>query len=225
MKKELFLVAFIGFLIWNCKQQADAAKPKVDELVTEAKTTSQIPSIVEELFEFANVSHTATTDINELMLFKEIDQKELIHEIDMDRAVSLYKQLMKRKESTSFPIFEIKGAETAILSIQGIGYGGAIWAKVLVDKNTLEIKKIAFDHKAESEGYGAAMTGASFENQFVGNTIDFDKNNFRLERQIEKRTDDGSIVEGISGATMTSEAVVEMVNIGLRRYKAYLLGH
>lgn len=85
---------------------------------------------------------------------------------------------MKREQAVSLPIFEIKGTETVILPLQGVGFGGAIWAKVLVDRKALEIEKIEFEHKAESDGYGAAMTESSFERQFDGVKINLDEHTF-----------------------------------------------
>ncbi|MFT6795771.1 MAG: Na+-transporting NADH:ubiquinone oxidoreductase subunit C [Maribacter sp.] len=39
---------------------------------------------------------------------------------------------------------------------------------------------------------------------------------------MEKRIDDGTIVDGISGATMTSQSIVKMLNYGLQNYHGYL---
>jgi len=53
--------------------------------------------------------------------------------------------MMKRQNTTSWPIFEIRNTDTAILPVGGIGFWGAIWAKVLMDRRTLEIKKLNLD--------------------------------------------------------------------------------
>jgi Na+-transporting NADH:ubiquinone oxidoreductase subunit C len=139
----------------------------------------------------------------------------------MKEGVKLYQRMMLPNKTYTFPIFEIKNTDTTILPVRGMGFGGPIWAIVSVDINTREIRRIEFEHKAESDGYGAAMTQSSFEDKFVGTVIDFEKSTFTLQRNIEKRVDAGTIIDGISGATMTSKAVVEMVNLGLNKYKVY----
>lgn len=217
----MFLIILLS-LMWNCKENTDTKKPKIEEAKQEAKVISKISPVIKELGQFADLVLTDSTDVNDLIFFKEIDGKGAVTEIDMERAVTLYNNMTKRGPVISFPIFEIKDAETAILPIQGAGFGGAIWAKVLIDRNSLEIKKIAFDHKAESDGYGAAMTQTSFEDQFVGTEINLEQNTFRLQKAIEKAVDDGQIIDGISGATMTSQGVIEMMNEGLREYSGYL---
>lgn len=221
MKTKLLFLLFVP-LILNCKQNPDTVKPKAEEIKKEVKTTSEVPPIVKELMQFADLTLTDSTAVNELILFKEIDGSGAIIEIGMGRAAVLYKKMMKREQATSLPIFELKNTNMAVIPIQGVGFGGAIWAKVLADRTTLEIKKITFEHQAESEGYGDAMTQSSFENQFVGTKINLDQNTFTLQGNMEKRIDDGTIINGISGATMTNRGVLEMVNEGMKGYRNYL---
>ena len=210
------------FLFWNCKEEPKTDKPKVEETVKEEKTILPIHPVMVELGKFVDVVFLDIPSIHQSIVFKKIDEKQAVTIININEAVALYSKIMKREQVVSLPIFEIKNTDNTILSIQGIGFGGPIWAKVLVDKKTLKIKKIEFDYKAESEGYGAAMTQSSFEDKFIGTRIDFKKNTFTLKKNIENRIDDGVIIDGIGGATMTSESVVEMVNYGLQKYRGYL---
>ena len=213
------LLVFFG---WACKEKPDKVKPKVEEAKKPSKAIIKVSPTIKELAKFADLPLTDATDINELILFREIDINGVVTEIDDDRAVALYKKMTKRGAAISFPIFEIKNNDTAIIPLQGVGFGGAIWAKVLIDRNTLEIKKIAFEHKAESDDYGGAMTQTSFENQFIGKKINLEEKTFWLQKAIEKSNDDGHLIDGISGATVTNEGIVEMLNVGLQRYRNYL---
>lgn len=221
MKRKivLMLLVLIGL---GCKQNRETQNSEPVDTNLETETISDVSPITKELIEFADLVVTDSTDVNELIVFKEIDSSGSINEINSTKAIALYKKMTKRQEVTSLPIFELKNKNTTILLIKGVGFGGAIWAKVLVDRTTLEIKDIAFEHQAESEGYGAAMTQSSFENQFVGAKIDFDQHTYTLQRNIEKRMDNGTIINGISGATITNQGVIEMMNQGLQPYKRYL---
>ena len=171
---------------------------------------------------FANFTFSDSTIVNEFFLFKEVNENGTVETVDVNRVIGLYIKMTKRETSTSWPVFEIKDTDKAILFVQGIGFGGPIWSKVLVDKKMLQIKKIAFEHKAESEGYGAVFTQNIFENQFVGVKINLDEYSFTLKKNIEKRRDDGVAINGISGATMTSQSALEIINYGLRKYHGYL---
>tara|TARA_R110001592_G_scaffold304426_2_gene576896 strand:- start:381 stop:1052 length:672 start_codon:yes stop_codon:yes gene_type:complete len=220
--KTKIIILLAGLLFWNCKQKPDTEKSKEVEILKEQKTLVVVPPSMIELGSFADISLSNKSDINQYIDFKQIDANQSVTAIDMNEAVSLYKKMMKREKATFSPIFEIKNTNRVILPIQGVGFGGPIWAKVLVDRNTLEIKKIAFEHFAETDGYGAAMTQLPFLNEFIGTKINLDKNTFTLQKNMENRIDNGVLVDGISGATMTSEAAIEMVNEGLKKYKGYL---
>ena len=208
-------------VLGSCKQKAETTKPQAKEPIEAIQVVEPLSKTIKELVEFAGISLTDSTNINDIIGFKQLDKYDAISSVQMNQAVKLYKKMMKREQEHAWPIFEIKNTDNVILPVKGIGFGGPIWAKVMVDRKELEINKIEFEHSAESEGYGAAMTRSSFEKQFVGTKIDLDKNTFGLQQHIEKRTDDGRIVDGISGATATSEGVVEMLNLGLQKYSAY----
>lgn len=220
MKIKL-LVLLLVLLGSSCKEGKKEIIPSINE-VKQVKV-KKLPSTIKEIASFAQLDVNDSTDINDHILFKEVDSDGTIRDIDMIRAISLYKKMKKRAEVTSLPVFELKNRETAILTTQGEGFGGAIWANVLVDRSTLEIKKIAFDHTLETEGYGAAMTLSSFEGQFVGVTVNLDKNIFTLNEALDKMKSDGQAIDGITGSTITSQGIVDMVNQGLKKYEPYLV--
>ncbi len=216
-----FLIVFS--VVLSCKENKQLGKPPAvedtQEVSVEKKST---PYAIKSLAKFGITSYVDTMDINQILQFKAINENGIVESIGMERAEKLYNQMTKNKEVDSWPIFEINGSDEVILPVDGKGFGGAIWAKVLVDKSTLKIKKVEFNQKAESEGYGDAMTQSVFEDRFIGAKIDLDENTFGLKNNIEKRVDDGVLVDGIAGATMTSRGAVDMLNYGLRKYKGYL---
>lgn len=207
------------FLIWNCKQKPNSTQPKVEKPKQLTEDIRQLSPVIIELVEFMDRTHADTTDINKLIHFKGIDENGVIETIDSDRYVKLYKEQMNSQQVGVLPIFELRNTNKTVLMVNGKGYAGSIWAKILVDKTTQEIEKIEFGHKAESEGYGAAFTQTSFENQFVGAKINFESNTFTVN-QGGRHID--SMIDVISGATETSEAAVKMVNEGLQKYRGYL---
>ncbi len=219
INQVLFFVPMI--MLCGCKQAPEASNSKIDLAEPELKIENLASPILKELERFAAHSSDTTTLKNSFS-FIEIDKNGELETVDANRAIDLYEKMMRREEAISWPIFEIKDTDTVLLLVQGIGFGGPIWAKVLVGKASLEIIKIEFDHTAESDGYGAAIIQSSFEERFVGTKINLEKNTFTLQENMEKRMDDGVIVDGISGATMTSKAALEMVNEGLKKYGGYL---
>ena len=222
MKKIKMLMMMVVVLGWNCKENPKQAEP-IMEPEQEIQTTTEIPASIKEIAAFAMSSFTDTTNLQDHIIFKELNTTSGdISTIDPERAGDLYKKLATRGQAVSLPIFEVKGTDLVVLPVQGVGFGGAIWAKVLLDKKTLEIKNIAFEHKGESEGYGAAMVQNTFEDQFLGAKINLEEDTFTLQKAIEKANDDGHFIDGLTGATMTSKGAVSMVNQGLRKYSSYL---
>lgn len=224
MEKIKILLMILVVLGWNCKENPKQAEP-IMEPEQEIQTTTEIPASIKEIAAFAMSSLTDTTNLQDHIIFKELNTTSGdISTIDPEKAGDLYKKLATRGQAASLPIFEVKGTDLVVLPVQGVGFGGAIWAKVLLDKKTQEIKNIAFEHKGESEGYGAAMVQNTFEDQFIGVKINLEEDTFTLQKAIEKANDDGHFIDGLTGATMTSQGAVSMVNQGLRKYSSYLKG-
>ena len=215
------LLCFLAGLLWSCKQNTKTLKPKIEEVQLPTQSATKLPVIIKDLMQFTGQTYSDTTNIDNIMVFKKIDMNGTVNHITMEKAVELYKSMTQRRQVNSWPIFEIKNMETVILPLQGIGFGGAIWAKVLVDKKLMEIKKVAFEHQAESEGYGAAFSQSNFEDHFIGMKINHEEDNFRLKKAMKKIQDGGNIIDGNSGATMTSQGAVEMMNLGLQKYASY----
>ncbi|PIB25555.1 FMN-binding protein [Maribacter sp. 4G9] len=220
--RAFWIIGSLIILFISCKEEPKANMPDSENTRQDLPKKEGLSAVQKEIVSFADSTFSHNSDMNTLFVFKKIDDQGTITDIDMNEGIRLYKELIKSNTVDALPIFEVKNTDTAILSIRGKGFGGAIWAKVLIDRKTLEIKNIEFDHKSETYGYGSAMTQRTFEDQFVGSKIDLEYHSFTLQQNIEKRIDDGVIIDGISGATMTSAAAVQMVNLGLQKYKGYL---
>ncbi|GAA4274827.1 FMN-binding protein [Aquimarina gracilis] len=219
--KPVYYLIFL-FLVVGCKQQAsNNASSDTEKTKPEVKETLQIPSLVKELTTFANITINEKTNLAEVFVVKQIDEEGEITSIDLKSGTTLYKKALSN-QSNNRPIFEVINSNNIILMTKSNGYTGAIWSKILVDKSTLEILKVQFDHKGESEGYGADFTLSSFENKFVGNKISFRSKTFGLTQDDKLLVQGEHKIDGISGATITSKAAVEMMNNGLLKYKGYL---
>lgn len=218
MKRKMILLLLIP-LFWNCKQNTKTVTPKVTEVEVEKKV--KVPKTLMEIVQFADLDLTDSTAIEALFQYKQIDKNGVVQPISEEEAISTYKELLKAGTAQTLPIFEVKGTNEAVIFITGKGYLGAIWAKLLVDNTSLEVKKIEFGHKSESEGYGDAITYTSFEEQFIGTTIELTNNTFGLMQNGQNILEGKTTIDGLSGATLTSQAVIEMINAGLSAYENY----
>ena len=91
---------------WSCKENPKQTEQKIETVKQETKTKTSLPESIKEIATFATPDFTDTTDIQNLIIFKELDlTSNTISNIDLDRASDLYKKLATRGQAASLPIF------------------------------------------------------------------------------------------------------------------------
>jgi Na+-transporting NADH:ubiquinone oxidoreductase subunit C len=119
-------------------------------------------------------------------------------------------------------IFKAKDGKTkTILSIRGSGLWDEIWGNVALDEDLNTISGIVFDHKAETAGLGAEIKdNLAFPRAFEGKKI-YDANNNYKSVDVVKGglKDPAHQVDAISGATITTVGVGEMMKRGIKYYE------
>lgn len=217
--KAKYLVPLVLLGMWNCKQQDKKSVPEpINTTVEKPPKQSQE---MEKIAQYLGVSPTDSVDIEAQLQCWTIDENEIVENTDVSTAVALFKNIIKTGKSDVYPIFGIDGKNEVLIIMSNKGFGGNIRGFFLIDKNSLEIKKVEFDHVAESEGYGAAITLSTFENQFEGTQVNFSTNTYGLKQNGKIMIPGSTLVDGISGATITSRLTVEMINDNLKKYKVF----
>jgi Na+-transporting NADH:ubiquinone oxidoreductase subunit C len=110
-----------------------------------------------------------------------------------------------------------------IVPMAGTGLWGPVWGFVALEQDYETVYGAAFDHKAETPGLGAEINTASFEAPFKGKKI---KNYLGEFVSIEVKkggAEEGNIhqVDGITGGTITSDGVSDMLFNTLQVYNNY----
>ncbi|XOD67466.1 MAG: NADH:ubiquinone reductase (Na(+)-transporting) subunit C [Flavobacteriales bacterium Tduv] len=114
-----------------------------------------------------------------------------------------------------------------IMPLRGTGLWGPIWGYISLDQG-FKVSGIVLDHKSETPGLGAEITQDFFVKPFKGERIFDIFGNYKGVRVIKGSSDLGNInkednqVDGISGATITSHGVGEMLVRGMKFYLPYL---
>lgn len=140
-------------------------------------------------------------------------------------SIDLKKERVKPITEQRFPIYlaEKEGKSFYVIPLYGSGLWDAIWGYVALaeDKNT--IVGASFDHKGETPGLGAEINEGWFEDQFIGKTILDDNNNFVSVKVIKGGAKVGDMhgVDAISGGTITSDGVSDMLSERLENYLPY----
>jgi Na+-transporting NADH:ubiquinone oxidoreductase subunit C len=139
--------------------------------------------------------------------------------------IDLSNELKKPEAERNFPLFECKkdGKTYFIVPTRGKGLWGPIWGYVAISDDYKTVSGATFDHKSETPGLGAEISTTTFTSQFNGKQIIDEKGEFVSITVIKKGTEPVSNynVDGISGGTITSKGVDEMLRRTLKTYIAY----
>ncbi len=136
-------------------------------------------------------------------------------------------EVESRKPETEryLPIYiaEKNGQTFYVFSLYGSGLWGPVWGYISLksDKNT--VYGAYFSHKSETPGLGAEIAGNRFQEHFQGKEI-FKEGVFRSIAVVQpgKPVEGMDFVDGISGGTITSQAVDRILFNGLGWYKEFL---
>jgi Na+-transporting NADH:ubiquinone oxidoreductase subunit C len=119
-------------------------------------------------------------------------------------------------------IYEENGNRTYILQLAGVGLWGPIWGYLALDQDGNTIRQVIFDHKGETPGLGAEINTRDFQRQFENKQIFDNSNQFVSVRVTKTKRDELHEVDAISGGTITSDGVSNMLYEDLKFYLAYL---
>jgi len=132
------------------------------------------------------------------------------------------------EKDANYPLFILKdklGKENYIIPVVGNGLWGPIWGYVALgsDKNT--VSGATFDHKTETPGLGAEIKEKFFQDPWIGKKVFADNGEFKSIKVVKGGASDSDLhgVDAISGGTITSNGVSEMVERTLSIYEPYLI--
>ena len=125
-----------------------------------------------------------------------------------------------------YPLFiaDREGEKYYIMPIVGTGLWGPIWGFVAVGEDLTTIYGARFDHKGETPGLGAEISSYDkFQEQWEGKEIRNADGTFHAILVSKTPTDpsDPFSVDGITGGTITSKGLEEMVNRSVAIYSSY----
>ena len=181
--------------------------------------------------EFAeNISKALVVDVNGNILdecTENIVESEAF-KIDPKEQYSLMKRVAEgdesAKESIKLPVYVCKTpeGEKTILSCYGPGLWGPIWGYMSLNEGCTSIYGILFDHQGETPGLGAEIATEKFQGQFVGKTIVQDGKITPVKVVKGGIKNPETEVDAISGATVTSSKVEDMIKMWLGYYQPFI---
>ena len=111
-----------------------------------------------------------------------------------------------------------------IIPLRGKGLWGPIWGYIALRDDINTVYGAVFAHKSETPGLGAEINQGFFQEPFRDKKIFNENNEFVSIKVIKGGAPEGSLhgVDGISGGTITSDGVTDMLKERVGRYLPYL---
>lgn len=134
---------------------------------------------------------------------------------------------VKRKEigPTNLPVYicKVDGQTKYVLPLVGKGLWGGIWGYLAVNDDCTTVFGSYFGHESETAGLGALISGEAFQAEFKGKSLQTaDGQVLSVTKYGAKKTSPTTQCDGISGATLTTNGVTNMIHDYLKLYKNFL---
>ena len=134
----------------------------------------------------------------------------------------------KQISEDNLPIYVCKvGEETKyVIPMSGRGLWGGLWGYVAIDSDFQKVYGAYFSHESETAGLGSLIAEKPFQEKFQGKHLFASEDNSAVALTVVKK---GKVeadksdyqVDGLTGATLTTNGVAEMVNSGLQKYVGF----
>ncbi|PWL30459.1 MAG: NADH:ubiquinone reductase (Na(+)-transporting) subunit C [Fluviicola sp. XM-24bin1] len=199
------------------KKKMDILKAILPKNEAEKVTRKNATAMFDEM---VKLEDAVVLDINGKV--KEDITGDAILDIDIKKE---YRDKTLKDKDKSFPLFistDADGKKSYVIPVVGKGLWGPVWGNICLDDDMRTIKGATFDHKTETPGLGAEIKQAFFIDRWIGEQITDDSGNpITFEIVKDNSGSEPVKVDGITGGTITSKGVEEMVNRGLKPYIEY----
>jgi Na+-transporting NADH:ubiquinone oxidoreductase subunit C len=140
--------------------------------------------------------------------------------------IDLKKELRKDIKERKLPLFiaqKDNHSMNYIIPLYGRGLWGPVWGYISIQDDLNTVLGAKFDHKSETPGLGAEISTRQFQEQFVGKKIYNESGAFVSIAVIKGGAEEGNphVVDAISGGTITSNGVHEMLLNCIEPYLSY----
>ncbi len=195
--------------------------------------------IVAFLLAFISSSLKPTQDVNvALDKKKQILAALNIRDLNDQESEAKYAEVVLKDEAFNlnsadykagnYKIYEcqVNGEKKYVVPVYGMGLWGAIWGYVAVNEDGNTVYGAYFNHDSETAGLGAEIKDSkAWQDKFIGKKIYGADGNpaLKVVKSSELKNPENE-VDGITGATLTSNGVSDMLQDGFKKYKT-LLSH
>ncbi|KGN91710.1 Na(+)-translocating NADH-quinone reductase subunit C [Porphyromonas sp. COT-108 OH2963] len=134
-----------------------------------------------------------------------------------------FAKVVREGDKGEYPVFiaEVDGVKKYILAMSGAGLWGPVWGFISINDDTATIYGVDFSHQGETPGLGAQIVEPFFTSAFEGKTI-FTDGAFAPVQVVKGGSKLANGVDAISGSTLTSNGVNDMIRDSIKMYQEFL---
>lgn len=141
--------------------------------------------------------------------------------------VEVANEVKKADADRLLPVFVAQldnGDKKYIMPLYGAGLWGPIWGYISVDADGNTIYGAFFAHQGETPGLGAEIEKEDFQKQFIGKHlfVDGEMKPVAVMKVGQKPLNGAEYVDAVSGGTITSKGVQDMIENSLLPYNVFL---
>ncbi len=130
-------------------------------------------------------------------------------------------------DDNHLPLYQcyVNGQTKYVIPLYGKGLWGAIWGYLALDDDKNTVYGAYFSHQSETAGLGARITEEFFQKEFVGKKL-FAEGDSTVMLSVVKKKEPAKAAyqcDAISGATLTSNGITDMIHDCVAKYSAFLL--
>jgi len=141
--------------------------------------------------------------------------------------VEMKKNVKLPDSERKLPVMKCKlddGSVKYVLPVYGAGLWGPIWGYVAVNEDGNTIFGANFSHEGETPGLGARIAEQDFQDKFVDKHLflDGEFKGVAVLKKGQKATNGAEQIDALTGATITSRGVSDMMADCLAPYESFL---
>ena len=124
-------------------------------------------------------------------------------------------------------ICRVNGETKYVVPVYGMGLWGPISGYIALNADKSTVYGVYFNHESETAGLGAEIKdNKAWQEKFQGKKLFANGNDKTIALGVEKKVDDPATqVDAVTGATLTSNGVRDMLHEGLSKYLVFLNEH
>lgn len=137
--------------------------------------------------------------------------------------LSSYGSAIKASELHVF-VAQAEGETKYVLPVTGRGLWGGLWGYIALNADKKTVYGTYFYHESETAGLGARIGERWFQEQFNGKPVFAGENTEAVALKVVKAgaSKAENEIDGVTGATLTSDGVSAMVQDGLSVYLSFI---